>query len=204
MMEDLAIVSNKYYTEVFTKKCMLIKLMSFLLDEDKCRAAGYTHYSKYRRGYGAFCHQIILLGYNHVERENIKIDIIYRQDKPVPIHWIYASCIGDRPLKYMRSIIKTFCLSKNTHEMKLLLTNPNSSCVLINTKIVSDAEIDYEDDKFILKVLKTMRMAPEETHLFPTVDTTEGTCNLNTFTLENLHMTDKVFNAIIEGITNNI
>ena len=194
-------INKKYYSELFATKCLLTKLMEFLLDKDRCLAAGYTHYENYRREKGSFGHQIIILGYNRIEKENLKIGISYLLNKD-PIYWIHATCIGDRPLKYMRSIIKTFCSGKETFAMKTIMNLSTALCVLINMRVVSNTIIDYEDDKFILNVLKNMRMTLDEMELFPTV--MYDTANLNTFTLENLHMTDKVFNAIIEGITNNI
>lgn len=191
-----------YYKELFMEKCLLTKLLTFLEDKERCLAAGYTHYENYRRDSGFLLHQIIILGYNRIEKENIKVDITYSKDQP--IYWIYATCIGDRPLKYMRSIIKTFCSGKETFAMKTIMKLSTALCVLINTKIVCNtASINKFEDKFMLKVLDNMRMMPEETQLFPTVDT-DGMYNFKNFTLENLYMTNKVFDAIIEGITHNI
>ena len=193
--------SRIYYKELFAEKCLLAKLLTFLEDKERCFAAGYTHYENYRRDNGFPLHQIIILGYDHIEKENIKVDITYTNDNQ--IYWIYATCTGDRPIKYMRSIIKTFCKGKESFAMKTIMKLSSALCVLINTKIVCNTVINKSEDKFILKVLNNMRMATEGTELFPTVDT-DGRFYFKNFTLENLYMTNKVFDAIIEGITHNI
>jgi len=72
-----------YYKELFMEKCLLTKLLTFLEDKERCLAAGYTHYENYRRENGFLLHQIIILGYNRIEKENIKVDITYLKDQPI-------------------------------------------------------------------------------------------------------------------------
>lgn len=194
--------NRKYYKELFAKKSMLIKLFTFLLNKEKCHDAGYEYYHHHFYGSGHFCHDIIMIGYEHPEKENIRVDVTY-DDNDNPLYWLYITCKGDRPLKYIRSIIKTFCRGKETFEMNTILNLSTSLCKIVSMRIISKSIINHKTDDFILKVLENMRMRPEETRMFPMVDT-DGILGLETLTIENLYMTNKIFDTIIEGITNNI
>lgn len=194
--------SRKYYKELFAMRSMLIKLFTFLLNEEKCHAAGYEYYQHHLYGSGHYCHDVIMIGYAHPEKENIRVDITYDENDS-PVYWLHITCKGDRPLKYMRSIIKTFCCGKETFEMNTILNLSTSLCRMVSMRIISKSIINYETDDFMLKILENMRMRPEETRMFPTVYM-DGILGLETFTLDNLYMTNKIFDAIIGGISHNI
>ena len=194
--------SRKYYKELFVMRSMLIKLFTFLLNEEKCHAAGYEYYYHHLYGSGPFCHDVIMIGYEHPEKENIRVDVTYDENDN-PLYWLYITCKGERPLKYIRYIINTFCRGKETFEMNTILKLYSSLVKIVSMRIISKSIIKHESDDFMLKVLENMRMRPEETRMFPMVDM-DCILGLNTFTLDNLYMTNKIFDAIIEGITHNI
>jgi len=201
-MLPVTTMNKKYYNEIFMEKCLLTKLLTFLEDKERCHAAGYTYYTNYRHGSGIFLHQTITIGYDNPEKENITADITYTNDNHL-LYWVHVTCIGPRFLKYMRSIIETYCQGKETFAMRTVMRLSKAECVLASARIICNKVLNKAKDGFMLEVLNNMHMTTEEARLFPLVET-DGVYDLKRFTLENLNITNKVFDAIIEGITHHI
>jgi len=207
---DRISLSRHIYSELFIMRCILLKLATFLEDENACKAAGYNYYSKYKWTSGKIEYYTIALGYNDIENEKLRFDICCNTKPEIKHQHLYLMIKGAKFMEFTKKYIQAFCsdaLNFDFDMQQIMLNNNKKDLQVFSIPFQIDSYITidkhYKPSDTIRKMsLELPDLSRSHISIYPYiwVDTNAFDYrHLKSFTKEHLLLSQKFINGLILG-----
>jgi len=206
---DRRSLNIRVYSELFIMRCMLLRLITFLEDENACKAAGYNYYSKYKWTSGKVEFYTISLGYDECGREKLRFDISHNTRPEIKHQHVYLIIKGAKFMDYTKKYIETFCSSalKYGFDMQQIMANNKKDLQVFSIPFPIDSSIPIDkhykpSDTIRNMILELPDLSKRHISIYPyiwfDVDANEHQL-LKSFTKEHLLLSQKFINGPILG-----